>query len=264
MTFPDACKRLLEVVLQYAGLLDQDGRPSAKASSARLIDVGFGCGDQTMYLTQNAPGRRALVNHYVGITPNRVQMEYARRRLNGASSDIRLFCADAARPDSWDPELREAARALAHRDSDTDSRPWLLALDTLYHFRPSREPLFTYARKQLSASIMAFDLILSDSVTWLQRLVLRIACLLGSTPWSNFMRADAYRDMLVRAGYDREKIEIHDISERVFPGVAEYIRRRGEELRPFGLGVGRLGVAGRLFGWWGRSGVVLGVIVVAR
>lgn len=226
--------------------------------------MGFGCGDQTMYLTQDAPGRRALVNRYVGITLNPVQKEYARRRLNGESPDLRLFCADAARPESWDSELREAVMALAHRGSDTDCQLWLLALDTLYHFHPSREPLFAYARKELNASIMAFDLILSDSTTWLQRLILRVVCLLGSTPWSNFVRADAYRDMLVRAGYDRDKIEIHDISERVFPGIAEYIQRQDAELRPFGLGVGRFGVAGRLFGWWGRSGVVSGVIVVAR
>lgn len=70
--------------------------------------------------------------------------------------------------------------------------------------------------------------------------------------------------MLVRAGYARDRIEVKDVSEHVFSGIAAYMQRREEQLRPFGMGLGKLKGAARVFGWWARSGVVRGVIVVAR
>ena len=37
-----------------------------------------------------------------------------------------------------------------------------------------------------------------------------------------------------------------------------------KRLKMLGLGIGSFGVAKRMFGWWGRSGVVRGVVVVAK
>lgn len=111
---------------------------------------------------------------------------------------------------------------------------------------------------------MAFDLILSDSASLIDRLLLRIVCRMAFTPFSNFVTKAEYEKMLVNAGYSREDITFRDVSEHVFPGVAAYMQRRDKELKKFGLGLGKFKAAGRVFDWWARSGVVRGVIVVAK
>jgi hypothetical protein len=42
------------------------------------------------------------------------------------------------------------------------------------------------------------------------------------------------------------------------------MKQREAQFNPFGMVWGKLKGAGRVFGWWARSGVVRGVIVVAR
>ncbi|KKA23325.1 hypothetical protein T310_2635 [Rasamsonia emersonii CBS 393.64] len=272
-TFPEACTSLLQKVLQTAGLLDEDGKPRIFQGSAsiKLVDVGFGCGDQTLYLTRqlsrvdDRDRQRPLFDNYVGITINRHQAEFARQRLSENTAEtetwtpnVRIFCADAANPTSWSSELRDVvSRPVSENESSKEST-WLLALDTLYHFKPSRQPLFNYAYEHLHASIMAFDLILSDSASMIDRILLRLVCLLASTPFSNFKTHSEYRQMLITAGYSSDSIEMQDISEYVFSGIAGYIERREAELKRFGMGLGKLRQAGKVFGWWGRSGVSYG------
>jgi hypothetical protein len=208
----------------------------------------------------------------------------------------RIFCADAAKPASWSEEIhaslesytRASTKSKDEDSSSTTSRDitekkdrekpkeqtegkeeeeetYLLALDTLYHFTPSRLPLLTYTNKTLHANLMAFDLLLpSHPLPLLTRLLLRLLCLFTSTPYSNFLTESQYRDLLIEAGYDDSKIEFRDISEHVFPGVAAFMKRRVEEARMFGVkGVGKYKGAGVVFRWW-ATGVVRGVVVVAR
>lgn len=276
--FPDACRALLARVFHTAGLLQLDNygrgvtvvsKSHERPRSVRLVDVGFGCGDQTLYITKDLDwidadtgDSRPLFDSYLGITIVRAQAESARERLSGCelrTPEVQLYCADAADPSSWSPELRQAMFG-----NQTSSCTWLLALDTLYHFKPSRAPLFDNAYSNIHASIMAFDLILSDSASLIDRLLLRIVCLMASTPFSNFVTQAEYEKMLVDAGYPREGIEIRDVSEYVFSGIAAYMERREKELRKFGMGLGKFKAAGRVFGWWAKSGVVRGVIVVAK
>lgn len=245
----------------------------------RIIDVGLGCGDQTLYLTNklsridhvSGSNPRPLFDDYIGITINRHQAEFARRRIKNTTSrekNIHIFCADAAKPTSWSRELKKVVTAASEQEDDhmqpRMEHTWLLALDTLYHFKPSREPLLYHAARNLHASLMAFDLILADSVSPVNRILLNLMCLVSSTPFSNFKTQSEYENMLFRAGYSYENIEMHDISEYVFSGIAGYIEQKESELRQFGLSLGKLRVAGKLFGWWGRSGIVRGVIIVAK
>jgi hypothetical protein len=276
-------------VLQTAGLLNEDGEPTSFDGShkLKLVDVGFGCGDQTLYLTKSlcrldaeTKNYRALFDSYIGITLVRSQADFAQQRLSAyvpseeqaktGTPELHIFCANAADPTTWSPELLKAVRdeltfpLLPHNEQTTTTHTWLLALDTLYHFRPSRQPLFNLASQNLHASIMAFDLLLSDSASWIDRLLLRIICIFASIPFSNFVTRIEYEKMLVDSGYLREDVEIRDISEHVFSGIASYIQRREKELRLFGLSLGKFKVVGKLFGWWAKSGVVIGVIVVVR
>lgn len=237
---------------------------------------------------------RPLFDSYVGITLLPEQAELARQRLEASSrmkesnpttiaaaantratttteplavpTRADIFCADAADPSSWNEELQRAVSPPA-RDSDAPAKAttWLLALDTLYHFQPSRLPLLRYANSELHASFMAFDLLLSDSATAWQRLLLRGVCFMTGAPFTNFVTKSEYEALLVRAGYAVDDISMKDVSEDVFGGLAGFIRQKDARLRRMGMSVGgKFRGAATVFDWWAKSGVVRGVLVVAR
>lgn len=181
---------------------------------------------------------------------------------------IKLFCADAAKPKTWTKDIQEAT-STKKVDTDVASKTphqatWVLALDTLYHFIPSREPIFHHAFGELNASIMAFDLLLSETPSHWDLILLRLVSFFAATPFSNFLTATEYRKQLLAAGYDRNKVEIRDISDHVFAGMVAFIERRDRELKTTGMNIGRYRMAGKVFKWWARSGIVRGCIVVAR
>ncbi len=82
---------------------------------------------------------------YVGLTLNQAQVQSASRKIYQEVSNasrltadsFALFCADAARPETWKPRTRAAVEALA--DAQFSER-WLLALDCLYHFKRESHP----------------------------------------------------------------------------------------------------------------------------
>jgi hypothetical protein len=134
----------------------------------------------------------------------------------------------------------------------------------MYHFQPSRLPMLRYASSALHASFMAFDLLLADNTSWWQRLKMRLVCWVTGTPFTNFLTREEYVRLLVAAGYDPSSIEIKDISRHVFPGITEFLGQRIQEGQPHGLKLGKFRGARSVFGWWARSGIVRGVVVVAR
>ncbi|KAE8350116.1 hypothetical protein BDV28DRAFT_163192 [Aspergillus coremiiformis] len=328
-SFTKACEALLDQVLITAKLLNEDGSPikahHQQQGAIELVDVGIGCGDQSLYLTRrlsrvctdsvtttpssgmkttvDSSGgaqnremrkRRTVSNHktrslfdsYVGVTIVQSQADFARERLlkdttgepavsSGWTPDVKIFAADAADPPSWGNELRQAALDNSGLDDTRIQEPgadkgsertqrWLLALDTMYHFKPSRDSLLKYARRDMQASIMTFDLLLSETASFWEKLLLRSMCLISGMPYSNFLPREEYLDMLVRAGYERNMIEMRDISAYVFAGIASHIREQDEKLRRYGMTVGKFKGAAKAFNWWARTGVVRGFVVVAR
>ncbi|KAL4889666.1 hypothetical protein BDV59DRAFT_104413 [Aspergillus ambiguus] len=270
---PTACTALLDQVLITAGLLDPTGLPTTRAPPRRLhlLDVGIGCGDQTLHLLQcHRPDahRGPLFDTYTGITDLPAQADWARQRLplTRRQTRVQIHAANAADPAVWPAELKNALLPRASSDSPAaeGAETWLLALDSLYHFRPSRRPLLRYARASLHASLMAFDLLRADHLSPWQSLLLRLVCWVSGTPFANLLTAAEYEALLVEVGYALPRVEMRDVSPHVFAGLAAFIRRQDAALRPFGLGVGRFRVAARLFDWWARTGIVRGVVVVAR
>jgi hypothetical protein len=289
-TLAGACRDLLKAVLAEAGFSSEFGRvESVKGRQRRrlLIDLGFGCGDQTIYLMSKAPVRscdhgwwdkqehRVHFDEYVGITKDSVQARYASQRVEELRSSgnmighdkeerdrpsVSVFCSDAAMPATWGAKVLENIERVPPDDSDR----WVLALDTAYHFSPSRWPLIKYTYTELHASFMTFDLCLSPNATSIQKLLLRVLTTLMGAPWKNFVTPDDYRRHLVEAGYEHDGVKIIDVSKNVFTPLSHYLAAQDARLKTLGLGIGKLGVAKSLFGWWGRSGVVRGVIVIAR
>ncbi|PFH61595.1 hypothetical protein XA68_16945 [Ophiocordyceps unilateralis] len=255
--FDEACLGLLVEMLKTAKLV---GRGS-EAGTVAVLDLGFGCGDQTLALARLL---RPKSNHhfrYVGLTLDRSQLRAAERRLQRelASPEdaslvlsrecFQLFCADAAKPASWTPAIRDAVLGVG--DADFADR-WLLALDCLYHFSPSRRPVFGFAAQTLDANVVAFDLILNEKASRRDTLLVCMVGLLMSCPLRTFLTEDRYKADMVECGYDPESIVIRDISDDVFAGVADYLGRQEDALSRYGISIGGFKLAGRLFGWRNR------------
>lgn len=162
-------------------------------------------------------------------------------------------------------EIKNAIfRAHQTNDGAEHLETWILGLDTFYHFQPSRWPVIDYASKSLGASLMAFDLCIAENLTMWQRMVIWMLATFGQSPLANWVTISEYRDRLVDAGYAKENIEIHDISEYVFGPLYGFMKRRETELEQHGLSIGRFRYAAKMFGWWHKTGAVRGCIVIAR
>jgi hypothetical protein len=243
-----------------------------------IIDLGFGCGDQCLYIKdvldnqrqrgQANPWRRLLTS-YVGITLDSPQFCLAQERLDLKQASTKevfeIYCADAGRPASWTSAIKNAVSSACQPNDEKEYHEnWLLGLDTLIHFQPSRWPVIEYANRELGASLMAYDLCIAGNLSAWQRLILRVLAFFGQSPFANWVTIDEYRERLVLAGYARERIEIRDISEHVFGPLAGFLRKREVELQQYGLSVGRFRYAAKMFAWWQRTGLVRGCIIVAR
>ena len=171
-----------------------------------ILDLGFGCGDSTLYLAQED-----LVQSYTGLTLNQQQYNTARQRLSyfvkrqqrfKLDDHFKVFLADGAKPETWNQDIRGSLAPLPRtRRANPGSRNLVLALDVLYHFSPSRQSIFAYVHDSLHATIVAFDLLLRpEPLSLTQQLTLRLIALLTSTPYTNFLTPSQYLAQLKAAG----------------------------------------------------------------
>ncbi|KAF2654933.1 hypothetical protein K491DRAFT_599778 [Lophiostoma macrostomum CBS 122681] len=282
-----ACRTLLSEVLTTAGFDRKRDSTEVHRGIRRtkaLIDLGFGCGDQTIYIKSQIPMRKfdqewfdnrnavVIFDHYIGITQDRRQFQYAEPRVSElkqyrshkpnhpreqAVKNTHIYCGNAADPEAWDSIINPH---VLKGFSQAEER-WVLALDSLYHFSPSRWGTIRHARS-LNASLMAFDLCIADHVSLPDLILLRILTMLMGAPWANFVTQTEYHNKLREVGYT--EITMRDVSEHVFGPLAEFMEAQNRVLNVIGYGLGAFHAARLMFGWWARSGVVRGVIVVAR
>lgn len=277
--FDEACGNLLKEILKDAKLVDSENDSNkditelnAKLESLAVLDLGFGCGDQIIklvHLTQPTQGWTKNNFRYVGLTLNATQIQAARRTTGRndstsalSSENMHLICANAATPEAWTATTRSAVESIGDRNFSENR--WLLALDCLYHFSPSRRPTFEYTARKLRANVMAFDLVLNDTASWKETLAVRAVGYFMGCPIKTFLTEEQYRAELVQCGFERDAISMRDISEHVFLPVSSFIQQQDRALSQYGIGLGGFKLAGRLFEWFGRSKVVRAVIVVAR
>ncbi|KAK8922946.1 hypothetical protein H634G_03630 [Metarhizium anisopliae BRIP 53293] len=271
--FDEATHTLLEQILEAAGLCAKDGSP-IKSDSVAVLDLGFGCGDQTIALAKLIRAEKRSHFRYVGLTLDEAQLQTARRTVDRAlafghdgeavglsQGSFKLFRANAAKPETWNRTIRSSVDALA---DEAFSERWLMALDCLYHFSPSRKPIFNLAAKALNARVMAFDLILDEEASSWNTILVRLVGLIMGCPLYTFLTEAQYREQLIECGYDREHIEIRDVSDHVFAGVSGYLKRQEAALGQYGISLGGYKLAGRLFEWFDRTRVVKAAIVVGR
>jgi hypothetical protein len=267
--YEEACAGLLRELLNDAGLLTPSSGDDELRSLA-VLDLGFGCGDQTWELVHLTRPGAWHDFRYVGLTLDQTQTQAAWRLIHRETSDpsvlppadsFKLFCADAARPDTWDPATEQAVKSLADRRF-TDR--WLLALDCIYYFKPSRKPVLEYAARQLGANFVAFDLLLNPQASYANTLAMRAVGFMMGCPIGTFLTEEQYREQLVECGYDSNTISIRDITEHVFSGIVDFMEHQERALSYYGISLGGHKLAGRLFDWFGRSKVVKAVIVVSR
>ncbi|CCF37159.1 hypothetical protein CH063_01641 [Colletotrichum higginsianum] len=264
--FEQACRALLHEVLAEAGLLKTD----LSSSRLALLDLGIGCGDQSLELARLIQQSGCDEYRYVGLTLNPSQFQLALKQPfhefqtpGDADESIRVFRADAGRPDAWDADVKSAVASLATGRPQNQAR-WVLALDSIYHFFPSRRPILKYAAQELDASFMAFDLLLSDTASFQQKLMIKLISLAMGCPVGAFVTEAEYKTQLCEAGYDERQIRFRDITDHVFSGLVAHIQRQAAALRPLGISVAKFKVAAKLFSWFARSKTLRATIVVAR
>ncbi|KAF4978611.1 hypothetical protein FZEAL_5014 [Fusarium zealandicum] len=271
--FQDACTALLRQIVGLSGILDEISSETGSRRSLAILDLGFGCGDQTWELARLSQSHSFDNFRYVGLTLNNAQVQTARQKIYReiasagadaggiAAESFSLFCANAAKPETWSPQVADAVYSLA--DENFTER-WLLALDCLYHFSPSRKPVFEHAARELDAQFMAFDLLINESASSMDILKARLIGKMMGCPLGAFLTEKEYRDQLVECGYDRKLITIKEITDHVFSGLVKFLNRQDQLLGEYGVSLGGYKLAGRLFDWFDRSRVVRAVVVVAR
>ena len=228
-SFPEACEALFHHLISRLIIPDKD-----------ILDIGSGCGESTALLAEMKP--RSLR----GVTLEKSQYLLSRARFPGVE-----FINS------------EAGKFLAGLEpGSVDS---IIALDCVYHF-PLRLRFLDQAARVLRpggiGKVALTDLILGDETTFLQRLLLRLICALTASGYGNFKTAEEYLREFKEAGF--VDVELQDISEDVFLGLAGFIGRQRSVMKGFGI-EGKWGgylVFKRVLEWW-STGVVRFVVVWA-
>lgn len=207
-TYPEACE----------ALADRLARGLKLDAGTRLIDVGFGCGDQVLHWI-----RRYGLRQVAGLNLSRSQTELARRRV-----------AQSGYPDIADRLQQGSADSLGDWASRTGQAPVdaIVALDCAYHF-PSRSDFLRQAAGVLrpAGRLALSDLVLARPVPALhRRALLRVMAGFSRIPPQNLVSQDVYRAQWREAGLEVEVLE--DLTDHVFRPFGDWLARYRAALDP--------------------------------
>lgn len=197
-TYPEACTALADAL----------GSALDLQSDTRLLDVGFGCGDQLLHWLQHYK-----LSDVYGLNLSRSQTELARQRLQQAGYEA---LSQRMRQGSVS-ELKTLRRGFGSVDA-------VLALDCAYHF-PSRENFIKDAASVLTPAgkLGVTDIILARTdLTLREKLPLRLIAGLSHLPAVNLITEDQYQQQWMRAGFEIELFQ--DITTQVFTPFGDWLK----------------------------------------
>ncbi|KAG0041167.1 hypothetical protein BGZ83_002225 [Gryganskiella cystojenkinii] len=257
------------------GLWDKQGDQGKKQSfkpmrfqdaCQALVHVGFGCGDQDVYMaTLYQPSK------ITGITIEPIQHHAAQelvQRTETAGTEIDLYVADA----STLPAFLESNPTVFNNSNDGSSRrkqfSHVISIDSAYHYRTRAQFLKNAAAvlEPETGRLALADMILAKPAptSFLGHKIFAAVFGAMEVPVENMKSLEEYKQDLIRAGF--VDIEIECIEDRVFPGLAHYIEnqmgRLGGLVKP-GVGWTYWGLCKGLK-WLDRSKWLHFVVVKAR
>ncbi|KAG0351315.1 S-adenosyl-L-methionine-dependent methyltransferase [Gamsiella multidivaricata] len=224
MRFQDACKALVEKVTSKIGINQQ----------SHILDVGFGCGDQDVYMAELYQPARIT-----GITIEPIQHHAAQeliKRTKLPGTEIQLYVADASKL----PEFLESTPTVFSKRPSTSSTPsatsittgqhftHVVSIDSAYHYN-TRAQFLKNALKVLqpeTGRLAMADMILARPAptSGLGRSIFEAVFKAMEVPVENMKTMEEYKQDLVNAGF--VDIEIECIEDRVFSGLAGYIENQ--------------------------------------
>ncbi|KAI1319165.1 hypothetical protein EDD11_004808 [Mortierella claussenii] len=251
MRFQDACKALVEKVTSQLAI----------NKDSHILDVGFGCGDQDVYIAQLYQPAKIT-----GITIEPIQ-HHAAQELIGRTvtpTEIQLHIADASKL----PEFLETTPSVF---GSTDSRrhfTHVVSIDSAYHYNTRAQFLKNAAAvlEPETGRLALADMILAKPapINGLGRFIFNSVFSAMEVPAVNMKTLEAYKRDLIDAGF--VDVEIECIEDRVFSGLAAYIdnqiSRLGGLVKP-GVNWTYWGLSKGLW-WLDRSKWLHFVVVKAR
>ncbi|KAF9932194.1 hypothetical protein FBU30_008749 [Linnemannia zychae] len=214
MRFQDACKALVEKVTSQLAI----------NNNSHILDVGFGCGDQDIYMAQlYRPAR------ITGITIEPIQHHAAQdlvKRSSTPGTIINLHVADASKlpqflkstPDLFTENTPSSERLFSH----------VVSIDSAYHYNTRAQFLKNAAQVLVpnTGRLALADMILAKPAPTSRLGMSIFKSVFGAMeiPHVNMKTIDEYRQDLVDAGF--VDIEIECIEDRVFSGLATYIQNQ--------------------------------------
>lgn len=195
--YDQACEALAHVLGQAAQLKKGD----------RLLDVGFGFGDQDMYWA-----KRFGCAHITGLNITPSQVHEARQRVKNAGLSDQI-------------DLHEgSATAMPFKAGAFDA---VTALETAFHY-DTREDFFREAYRVLKSGgrLATADIIPRQNRP--DTLKVRLGDYFGRSFWQipsvNLYPADVYAENLEKAGFGN--VQVKSIAEHVYPPFCRYAQSR--------------------------------------
>ncbi|TPX57454.1 hypothetical protein PhCBS80983_g03823 [Powellomyces hirtus] len=253
--FVQACRALAKKVID----------PLKLEQGARVLDCGFGCGDQDLYLMELHPSCSLI-----GVTSEVEQASIAHKRVTeaGLASSVTLYSGDAVDPASW--RSADSGRPFSHQEFHSQVYDAILSLDSCYHYNTRQRWLqlcSTSLRKH--GRFSCSDLILGPGIGEARKngvrgqftlLLLRAVLSFTGAPWENFVEEKDYISRLEESGFT--EVQVIDISDHVFPGLGGFVTRHKRSLG--GLVAERkwwqYEGAARLFNWLHRNKLICFVL----
>ncbi|MDV6237239.1 class I SAM-dependent methyltransferase [Leptospira ellisii] len=200
--YPTACKTLAVLL----------GKKAELDSSHRILDLGYGCGDQFFVWRDEFS---LDLSRLCGINPSSVQTEFAKRKL-------------AERPEDGTPTLIRSSLELGLDSLPDRSFDRILCLDSAYFF-PDRKRFLQEARRILKPGgrIVSAELILKEGRlglidSWIRNRV----CDLASIPPANRVTTESLDRLLKETGFVADGFEF--LEEHVFAGFARFLKTKTE------------------------------------